>query len=59
MTEGLGKIAAIQLMINSITQQCMAYEECKKLTNCTNRTMEDLVKYKKYLENKLAELKTP
>ena len=56
MAQDLGKINAIRNMINSIKQQCMAYEQCKNQTHIVNNTMEDLCEYLKKLEAELERL---
>ena len=46
MTKDLGKIAAVKLMIDSITQIVQAYKEVRKFDNTISAALDDLTSYR-------------
>jgi len=56
MTKDLGKIAAVKLLIDSLTQLVQAYKEVRKFDNTVSAALDDLTSYRSkliLLKNKL------
>ena len=56
MTKDLGKISAVKLLIDSLTQLIQAYKEVRKFDNTVSAALDDLTSYRAkliLLKNKL------
>ena len=49
MTKDLSKIAAVKLMIDSLTQLIQAYKEVRKFDNTVSAALDDLTSYRSKL----------
>ena len=49
MAKDLGKIAAVKLMIDSLTQLIQAYKEVRKFDNTVSAALDDLTSYRSKL----------